>query len=239
MNKNLEQLIELSKLNQQIDDIGPQIKAHEHKLEKKLSQIDGIKLDFEKTKQTIVDTQASVKTNNTHLKELSKKLKEIVKKTNKLKTQKEVNAVQVEEDIARQSISFTNDEIERLQNIVQLKKTQNKERQENLKIEKKLHDDMAKTVKQEIKDLNTKIEEISKVKGTLSQKVDTKLLSFYESIENWAKETAVVIVKNRACYGCFMKLSNKTYSMLKLENEVVNCDNCGRIIYIDDEKKLD
>jgi len=234
LNSNLEWLIELSKLNQQIDEIGPQIKAHERKLEKKASQIEDIKLEFERTKQTIADTQISVKTNNTHLKELNKKLKEITKKTNKLKTQKEVNAVQIEEDIARQSISFTNDEIERLQNIVQLKKTQNKERQEKIKEEKKLHDDMTKVVKLEIKELNAKIDEINKVKSTLSQKVDAKLLSFYESIENWAKETAVVKVKNKACYGCFMKLDNKTYSMLKLEKEVVNCENCGRIIYLDE-----
>ncbi len=237
MNKEFEHLIGLSQLNQDISEIKSQISNHEKVLKKSANKIENIKNDIETTKENIVNTQQNVSKNNTHLKDLSTQLKDITKKSKKAKTQKEVNAVQIEEDIAKSSISFTNDEITRLQNIIELKKSQNKEKQEELKIEKKLFDKLSKSIKGEIKELNTKINEIKKQKTALAKYVDKKLLNFYGNIQRWAKETAVVKVKNKACYGCFMKISNKTYNLLKLGNDINVCDSCGRIIYI--EKNID
>jgi len=59
------------------------------------------------------------------------------------------------------------------------------------------------------------------------------VLAFYEKIRVWAGNTAVVPVKKQACYGCYMKLNDKTYSEVIKADEIVNCPHCGRILYIE------
>ena len=67
----------------------------------------------------------------------------------------------------------------------------------------------------------------TKLVGEMNQKV----LGFYEKIRKWAKNTAVVPVKKQACYGCFMKIYDKTYLAVIKGEEIVTCPHCGRILY--------
>jgi hypothetical protein len=49
------------------------------------------------------------------------------------------------------------------------------------------------------------------------------------------KDSAVVPVKKQACYGCHMKINDKTYAEVIKAEEIVNCPHCGRILYKEDE----
>ena len=82
--------------------------------------------------------------------------------------------------------------------------------------------------------------EIEKLKGKLfvkreelSRNLEQKVLAFYEKIRIWAGNTAVVPVKKQACYGCYMKLNDKTYAEVIRADEIVNCPHCGRILYLE------
>ena len=63
--------------------------------------------------------------------------------------------------------------------------------------------------------------------------MDKKILAFYEKIRNWAGNTAVIKVKNQACYGCYMKINDKAYSDLITGEDIVTCPHCGRVLYIE------
>jgi hypothetical protein len=60
-----------------------------------------------------------------------------------------------------------------------------------------------------------------------------KILSFYEKIRIWARNTAVVPVRKQACYGCYMKLNESTYATVIKSEEIITCPHCGRIMYIE------
>jgi predicted nucleic acid-binding Zn-ribbon protein len=90
------------------------------------------------------------------------------------------------------------------------------------------------------KEVSAEKAEIEKIKGELfvkreelSRNLEQKVLSFYEKIRIWAGNTAVVPVKKQACYGCYMKLNDKTYSEVIKADEICNCPHCGRILYIE------
>ena len=72
-------------------------------------------------------------------------------------------------------------------------------------------------------------------RSELLEKFDNKILTFYEKIKRWAKDSAVVPVKKQACYGCFMKINDKTYAEVIKAEEIINCPHCGRILYKEDE----
>ena len=65
--------------------------------------------------------------------------------------------------------------------------------------------------------------------------VNCNKLNAYEKIKRWAKDSAVVPVKKQACYGCYMKINDKTYAEVIKAEEIVNCPHCGRILYKEDE----
>ena len=70
-------------------------------------------------------------------------------------------------------------------------------------------------------------------------KFDNKILTFYEKIKRWAKDSAVVPVKKQACYGCHMKINDKTYAEVIKAEEIINCPHCGRILYKDNEELVE
>lgn len=57
------------------------------------------------------------------------------------------------------------------------------------------------------------------------------MLSFYEKIRKWAKNTAVVPMRKQACYGCFMHINDKVFASVLRSDEITTCPHCGRILY--------
>ena len=91
-------------------------------------------------------------------------------------------------------------------------------------------------------EINTKVAELEKERGLVDERkskltaqMNQKILSFYQKIRKWAKNTAVVPVRKQACYGCFMKIYDKTYLAILKSEEIVTCPHCGRILYKEPE----
>lgn len=62
-------------------------------------------------------------------------------------------------------------------------------------------------------------------------KVEPKLLEHYRSIKQHVNPPMAKLIDNQ-CSGCFVSPSNATLLKLKDGSSIVECDNCGRIIYI-------
>ena len=95
-------------------------------------------------------------------------------------------------------------------------------------------------VKEEV---DAKLAEINKARQIVFEKkeklvsgMNQKGLSFYQKIRRWAKNTTAVPVKNQACMGCFMKISDKVYADVIKGEEITTCPHCGRILYLEKEE---
>ena len=106
MNKYLEQLIELSKLDKEIDDFGPRIAKVEKMLKLSLDKERDLKLQAESFQADIADAKLKKAKNEAHLAELSAKLKDLTKKSALVKTAKEIKALQLEEEISKEQCDF-------------------------------------------------------------------------------------------------------------------------------------
>jgi hypothetical protein len=239
LNKSLEQLIQISKFDGQISSFGPQIKAQDDKLKQFTALANKLKADVEERYAAIEEAGSKKTKNNIHLDELKSKLDDVAKKMDSISTQKEAKALQLEEEIAREQISFTNEEIGRLDNIVELKESELVDLKVSLAEEEETVKALEDTIGTEITSLNTQRDEISQKREDILSNVDTKVLSFYQKIKRWAGDTAVVPVKKQACYGCFMKISDKTHSAVLKSNEIVACPHCGRVIYKETEAEAE
>ncbi len=233
MNKHLNELIELSKNDQAIDSYTPQLEAGDKKLARVQKKITAAQGELDALNAGIADNDAKVKTFEEQLTLLHEQLTSNAKKSKDITTEKEMKALSLEEDIAKEKMTFANEEIERLQGINETKTSLLEEASEKVS-----------TLTVDFNAINKEVSaekaEIEKSKGALfvkreelSRNIEQKVLAFYEKIRIWAGNTAVVPVKKQACYGCYMKLNDKTYSEVIKADEICNCPHCGRILYIE------
>ena len=239
MNKYLQDLIKLSKFDTAISMFEPKIENEKAKLATFVETAESIKASINSIYLEIDDVKSKRTKNNIHLAELKTKLDNIAKKNKDVHNDKELKALQLEEEIAKEQISFANEEIDRLDNLTKNKETILKELQEKLTAEEDDIKEIQVAVDSTIEEINKERNVVYKERSELLEKFDNKILTFYEKIKRWAKDSAVVPVKKQACYGCHMKINDKTYAEVIKAEEIINCPHCGRILYKDNEELVE
>ncbi|EAK7631707.1 TPA: zinc ribbon domain-containing protein [Campylobacter coli] len=235
MNKYLEQLVLLSKIDQEIDSFEPKMESISKTLKDAENKIAKFNVELNNLENEIQDVENQKVQNNAHISEFSAKIKELSKKSGAVKTEKEANALKIEEDIAKEQLDAANDEIVRLDKILENKELFKKELLEERAKEEQNLDEIKVSISSQMDDLEKERMNVYTKKTKLVAEMNQKVLSFYEKIRKWAKNTAVVPVKKQACYGCFMKIYDKTYLSVIKGEEIITCPHCGRILYKEQE----
>ncbi|EAC1305848.1 zinc ribbon domain-containing protein [Campylobacter coli] len=235
MNKYLEQLVLLSKIDQEIDSFEPKMESISKTLKDAENKIAKFNVELNNLENEIQDVENQKVQNNAHISEFSAKIKELSKKSGAVKTEKEANALKIEEDIAKEQLDAANDEIVRLDKILENKELFKKELLEERAKEEQNLDEIRVSISSQMDGLEQERMNVYTKKTKLVAEMNQKVLSFYEKIRKWAKNTAVVPVKKQACYGCFMKIYDKTYLSVIKGEEIITCPHCGRILYKEQE----
>lgn len=66
----------------------------------------------------------------------------------------------------------------------------------------------------------------------LASPVAEETLALYDRLFTKKGDSAVVPLKNGACGGCHMKNVMSTIQQLRQDEGIVQCENCGRILYL-------
>jgi len=233
MNKHLEQLIDLSMIDKEIDAFEPQIEEASLQYDALLAAKKGVVDEISSLTHEIKDEQLKKQKNELHLAELSAKLVENGKKSAEIKTEREMKSLQLEEEIAKEQVSFANEEIARLEKLIAHKQAKIDE------LETKASDieGSLSTVKAEVDiklgQIDEERKEVFAKKQILVGAMNQKGLSFYQKIRRWAKNTTAVPVRNQACMGCYMVISDKVYSDVIKGEDITTCPHCGRILFLE------
>ena len=81
------------------------------------------------------------------------------------------------------------------------------------------------------KTLQSRLEEVTKERTEIAGKIDEDLLSRFERLFKSKGDAVVVALEHEVCTGCHMKVTTQTAHRAKAGKEIVNCENCGRILY--------
>ncbi len=233
MNKYLSQLVELKDIDQKIDSFDPEIEKIKTNLNIQLKKERALQKRIEDDQETLDNNVLSRTKNEQHLEELVSKIKGMEARSASLKTEKEIKALQLEEEIAKEQIEFANEEIERLDKIEVLKKREIEEAQESIDAMQCTTKDIADATEIELANLEKERMQVYEDKQKLVSNMSQNIIVFYEKIRRWAGNTTVVPVKKQACYGCYMKLNDHSYSEVIRSEEIQNCPHCGRILYLE------
>ncbi len=233
MNKHLQQLIELSMIDKEIDAFEPQIEEANLQYEALLATKNGVNDEISSLKQEIKDEQLKKQKNELHLAELSAKLEENSKKSAEIKTEREMKSLQLEEEIAKEQVSFANEEIARLEKLIDHKQAKINELETKASEIEGSISSVKADVDVKLAQIDVERKEVFTKKQALVGEMNQKGLSFYQKIRRWAKNTTAVAVRNQACMGCYMAISDKVYSDVIKGEEITMCPHCGRILFLE------
>jgi len=96
------------------------------------------------------------------------------------------------------------------------------------------------SIAQQVADLESKqtilkgrLEELKKERDELASKVDEDLLDRFNRLFASKGDAAVVALEHDVCTGCHMKITTQTAVRVKGGKEIVSCEQCGRILYLE------
>jgi uncharacterized protein len=81
------------------------------------------------------------------------------------------------------------------------------------------------------KALESQLQGLTTERSELAGKIDEDLLARFERLFQSKGDAAIVAIEHGVCTGCHMKVTTATASQVKAGKEIVNCENCGRILY--------
>lgn len=85
-----------------------------------------------------------------------------------------------------------------------------------------------------IKALAEQITIVEAERAKLAAEVDEDLLDTYDRLLKTKNGEAVVGLRHEVCSGCHMKVTPTTSSIARHAKEMVQCENCARIVYWED-----
>jgi len=233
MNQYLSQLVELVEKDKKIDSFEPEIEKIRENLDAQLAKAETLANKIEQNRELLQSNELAKSKNELHLAELADKIKSLGEKSAAVKTDKEMKALQLEEEIAKEQIEFANEEIERLDKIKEVKEAEMATFQEEIDGMQDATTDLQTATDKELAALEKTRMKVYEDKQKLLSQMNQNIIIFYEKIRRWARNTTVVPVKKQACYGCYMKLNDHTYAAVVRGEEITTCPHCGRILYLD------
>jgi len=82
-----------------------------------------------------------------------------------------------------------------------------------------------------IKAIESQLTELETEREKLTEGIDEDLLYQYNRLFINKGGLAVVALEHETCMGCHMKLTTQTAVRVKGNKEILNCEQCGRILY--------
>jgi len=85
----------------------------------------------------------------------------------------------------------------------------------------------------EVKQIGFKVggkEKLKEARSQLAEKLSKPLLYSYENLRKRYKR-AIIPVKDDICLGCFMRIPTSLITRGRSDQDVINCEGCGRVLY--------
>lgn len=230
--RNLIRLQELDKrlydLNKERDE-KPKILE---KLQNEFEQKKQILKEYEEKSKALVlkrkDNEGQLATKEEKIKELQKKL--FTLKTNKEYSAmlSEINGITMDKSLLEEEILKIFEEQDTLQKDLEKQKEVLKKEETKVNEEKKKIQDRIKEIEGFIKDLGTK-------RSVAEKEIDSKIISQYDRIIKGKESLALVKVENHSCQGCFMEVPPQVINEIRMNDRLIFCEMCARILYLPDD----
>jgi predicted nucleic acid-binding Zn-ribbon protein len=232
MNRDLEKLIELEKIDREIARLTAEVAALPKRVAAIESKLADDKAAVEKAKAAIKNNEAERRKHEAEIQGFQQKIIKYREQSSSVKTNDEYRALMHEVEFAEKQISSCEDKILELMISLDIEEKNLKAAEVDLKTE-------AAAVEKEKAEARTRTAEDEKLLGSLGQQRDALRrevseapLAHYDRVMRQRKN-AIADARDSKCEACYVMLRPQTWQELKTNEQVITCSSCGRILYYD------
>ena len=92
-----------------------------------------------------------------------------------------------------------------------------------------------KKIEDEVKDIEDRIKILDSQRKEITPEIDKTYLNRYEKILNHKDGIGIAPVRGMACGGCYMNVTHQTINEIKMHGQLIECEICSRILYLEDD----
>lgn len=234
----LQSIIELQKIDSEIDKLESQKALEPAKLHALESELSKYKAKSDSKTKAIEDLQKQKR-------DLDKKLLIQQEKVSKYKTQrasvktnKEYTALELEISELEILNSEIEEEIIKLMLDIDNANEELELAQKELKAQEVVFQKKKQEILTKIKSLNKQIAEWNKNRNGFTSNINPSLMNKYD---DWRKKrggSLVAVIKGQTCEGCHLTLPLQLINEVRKKKDFHICNSCGRILYWIDEVEI-
>ncbi len=150
-------------------------------------------------------------------------------KTNKeyASLQKEIEGLKADNSLLEEEVLNFMEETDLLKERISKEKELLAQEKEKIALEEK-------NINLELQSIDEELKVLYSNRDVLLPKISHTILSAYEKILVNKDGVALVSLLGDACQGCFMKVPPQVVNEIKIEDRLIICENCSRILYINE-----
>ncbi len=231
LNEQIKNLIALQKIDAEVYQLKKTLSAQPLIQQKKETEFEKKKASLKTAEEQSKALQLKQKDKEGELQVKEEKIKKLQAQLYQLKSNKEYTAMEFEIRGLKADKSLLEEEILRLLDLVDQAKAKSVKEKELLSGEEKKLKDEIEALKKMAAEINADLSTHEEKRHAYVPNVETRLLAQYEKILKNREGLALVPVKNDSCGGCHMELPPQAVHEIKLQEKVMVCESCARILY--------
>ncbi len=179
------------------------------------------------------------------LKTREEQVTKLRKDLNTAKTNKEYASILTQINTIKADNSKVEEETLKIMQEIDGIKTESDQIKQQLEEEEKRLEEIRKQSDEEIEKLSTMMAELEAKRSEAAKDVPAKELTVFKRMAEQYSGDAMAVIEEHGkrppfsyiCGGCFMSLNAEHANALSSRDEIRNCDNCGRILYLVEQEK--
>lgn len=230
----LKKLVELQGLDKRIFDLKQKRGEVPVLLERLHKAFEDKKTNYKSLESNLQKMQLKQKEKEGDLGAKEEGIKKTQSQLGVLKTNKEYQAKLAEIESLKADKSVIEEEILRLMDEIEAAKKALDEEKKVLAGEEKVYSEEKRAVEEQAKDTDASLQAEEGKRQIAAAGIDKKILQAYEHILHGRGGVALVQVSNNSCEGCHMRVPHQVINEIKMYNRLITCENCNRILYLEE-----
>ena len=232
MNEQITQLLDLQRLDQQCADLSTELSRADQQKEHLERKREKERTDFRQLEQRLRQLEHDSRLKNLEVDDLDMQIREYRKQLDEgIISYKEMEALRVKIAHQRERISNMEDAALDLMDDIERMRLDLQGAQLKLERTEKDLDTQFQQIEAHIAQLMEEKKIVEAERGEIAAQTTRHLLNRYETLRDKYADPVVGIVKG-ICSGCKLKVSANTVERTRDGSEIVQCENCSRILYI-------
>ena len=231
INEQIKNLVELQKFDGEIYRLKTEIAVLPSRRKKMELDSEKKKAGLRAAEEQLKGIQLSQKQKEMDLQTREEKIKKLQGQLYQLKSNKEYTAMELEIKGLKADKSLLEEEILELLDRMDQVKTKVAQEKELFSADEKKAKEELEVLKKGEGEAQQKVSELQEKRKVHLPNIDVKLLVQYEKVLKSREGLALVPVRNNACSGCHMSLPPQVVNEIQLQDKLVVCESCARILY--------